>query len=111
MQINEKQMSLENIAEGAIVERFNLALGEILSNIQDPNTEAEEVRSISISVKIKPDERRQVAFVGVEVVPKPAKYKPIITKAVFETDLHGDHVANELQVPQQMIIPFKNRKG
>ena len=35
----EKMINLETLADGALAEKVNIALKEVLSNIADPNTE------------------------------------------------------------------------
>lgn len=58
-------VSLESLSGGAVVERFQLALQEVLDNIIDPNTEAKKARSITLKFTVKPDEDREVCTVTI----------------------------------------------
>lgn len=47
-------LSLPDIMNGGLVELFDRELGEVLRNIADPSTPAEEARTISFEVKFQP---------------------------------------------------------
>ena len=96
MKISEEKLSLANISQGAAIERFDLALGEILDNIQDPNTDPEAVREINLKVKIKPNELREMAAIVIEVVPKPAPMTPVLSAALLDKDVKGRGDAREI---------------
>lgn len=70
-----KKMELCTLADGAAVEKFDAALREALDNIDDPNTDAEEVRTITIKVKISPNQERDQAVVEVQAITKLAPRK------------------------------------
>jgi hypothetical protein len=54
---------LINLAGGAITEKFDRALKELMTNIDDINTDAKAERSITIKVKFKPDpSRKTIAY-------------------------------------------------
>lgn len=59
-----ERASLEGLAQGAAIERFNDELQRVLNNIVDPNT-ADGAREITLKVKIKPNEDRTIADVFV----------------------------------------------
>ncbi len=64
------EVSLATIKGGAAVEKFNHALSQVLENIDDPNTDADAERSISLVVKMKPSpDRAEVAYT-IQVKPK-----------------------------------------
>jgi hypothetical protein len=44
----ENELSLETLGQGAAVERFNLALQDVLNNIQDVNTSAKVKGAITL---------------------------------------------------------------
>ncbi|MGV0961780.1 MAG: hypothetical protein ACOYB1_18300 [Limnohabitans sp.] len=48
------EMSLANLDGGALEERFQYELKKVIKNIQDPNTDAEAKRTISISISLQP---------------------------------------------------------
>lgn len=107
MKISEEKMSLANLADGAAIERFDIALQEVANNIQDVNTEATAVREVVLSVKIKPDEDRNIGGIEINALPKLAKFMPVVTKAFLGKDIKGDGEIYELSVPKQMDL-FQN---
>ena len=66
-----ESLTLENIGLGAGVEKFTVALNQVLLNCLDPNTSEKAVREITLKVKIRPlNEMRTEAAVTIDCVPK-----------------------------------------
>ena len=63
-------VNITNIADGAIVERFQKALEEVLKNIHDPNSSPGKVREINMKVKVKPSRDRNSCTFSVSVETK-----------------------------------------
>ena len=101
---NKETMSLENIGEGAAVERFGIELDKVIENILDINTEAEVVREITLSVKIKPTEDRDMIAFGIQARSKLAPLKAFVSKAI----VNPDGKAQELIRPKQPDLPLNN---
>lgn len=55
------------LLDGAVEERFQLALAAVLENINDPNTDPEKARTITIKVVFAPDKERRRCAVIVDV--------------------------------------------
>jgi len=72
----EDQVSLETLGQGAALERFNLALQDVLDNIQDVNTDPKKARTVTLKATIKPSEDREVGSIVVDVVSKLAPIAP-----------------------------------
>lgn len=53
------RISLDSLCNGALLERFGLAMAQIGRNIVDPNTDPEKARSITIKLTFKPDKSRR----------------------------------------------------
>ncbi len=53
--------SLDDLMDGAALQRFNRCLHEVLANIFDPNTDAKKTRKITLTLTIKPDKSRDTA--------------------------------------------------
>jgi len=70
MNIAEGELTLEGFAHGALRERFADELQRVVDNIDDPNTEPEKVRSITIKVAFRPDGDRSSAKVETTVSTK-----------------------------------------
>ncbi|MFA5382461.1 MAG: hypothetical protein WC356_04790 [Candidatus Micrarchaeia archaeon] len=82
--MKERQLvALDNLGEGAAAELFELELQRVLDNIQDPNTKATAVRSVTLTIKIKPDEDRDYGAVSIACVSKMASVNPYPTQLVF----------------------------
>lgn len=80
------QVTLANIGDGTMDERFNRALQKVIENICDPNTPAQAKRSISIDVVIIPDENREQASVVIDVDQKLAPQKRKLSQIHFVMD-------------------------
>lgn len=92
-------VTLSNLAGGALAERFADALQQVLENIQDPNTDAEKKRTITMQLVIAPDGDREVGSVVINVQTKLAPLKHLST--FFHMGVkNGDVVVYE-QNPKQ----------
>jgi hypothetical protein len=105
MKTNEEKISLSNICGGSAIERFDLALGGILDNILDPNTEAIVTRELILKVKISPNLDRELANISFQVISKPAPLSPVFATAVIGKGIRGEAEAHELYKPKQQEIP------
>lgn len=59
--------SLDQLMDGGVVERFNAELKRVMDNVYDLRTEPERVRTLSLTFKFKPNERRDAAEMSVDV--------------------------------------------
>lgn len=100
--LETKDVSLDNLAGGAVVERFNDALFEVLINILDPNTTLGK-RSVTLKVDIKPDENRDFGRVDIICKTSLAPSSPLATKIYIGRDKSGP-IATEYN-PQQLTLP------
>ena len=96
----EKNVSIATLSEGAAVERFDLALQDVLTNVQDVNTDWKKARTITMKVTIKSNEERDISAVVVEVDRKLAPIKPFGTMLFTGRDKDGkgyatEHVSNQ----------------
>lgn len=92
-------VTLESLSGGAVGERFNIALSEVLDNIIDPNTSATEERAITLKFKIKPDEEREVCSIKISSEVKLAPISPLKT-IIFVGKQNGKGVACERSARQ-----------
>lgn len=84
--VNVKEVSLDELAGGALRERFAQALEEILANIDDPNTD-HKPRKISVEVVLAPNKDRSAVGVGFVVNTKPRHREEVQTTLFIER--HG----------------------
>lgn len=80
------QVVLSNIGDGTMDEKFEKAMKDVVSNIQDLNTPAQAKRTISITIDFVPDELREQAAVAIEVKTKLAGQKRKLSVVHFVVD-------------------------
>jgi hypothetical protein len=71
-----EEVELGNINCGAIDELFAESWSRLLKNIADVNTKADAVRTVQITIKVKPSDDRAKAVTLVQVTEKLASLKP-----------------------------------
>lgn len=100
------QVSISTLANGAVEERFNRALANVLENIQDPNTDYNKKRAITVKVTFVPNEQRDLAQVDFEVKETLVSAKTVKTALMIGTDGTGQPVAAEYvkQIPGQIFV-------
>lgn len=91
-------IDINNLAGGAMAERINRELQKVAENVLDPNTKAEAVRTVTVSIKIKPNEARQIGSSDIDVKSSLAPAKGVPTQFVFDYDKEGKAVLNELTI-------------
>jgi hypothetical protein len=99
-------VSLESLSGGAVVERFGLALQDVLDNIIDPNTEPKKTRSITLKFTVKPDESREFCTVEIGSETKLAPISPLSTH-FFIGMKNGSGVACERSTRQADMFAEK----
>ncbi|AWP28748.1 replication terminator protein [Paenibacillus sp. Cedars] len=95
------KITLESLANGGVVERFDQELAKVFANIGDPNTNAKAARKISLSLTIKPDDKREVAEVTVQATTTLAPSKELMTTLIMDRDNDGKVVGAELKSSMQ----------
>ena len=102
MKTEVKRVALATLGSGAASELFDAKMKEVLDNIADVNTPWKGARTITIQVKIHPNEARDYATLEITADAKLAKYK------CYETHAHigqeaGELVAFEEEVKQPQL--------
>ena len=115
MRTREESLSLMNIADGAVVEKFDRALEKILENLMDPNT-TDKKREIIIKVELKRNDARTMLDMAVSCVTKPAPAWPTVTQAFMGRDSRGGVRANEILPAQKPLFednvkPLRKENG
>lgn len=101
--LKDGKLSLATILRGEALSQFDQAFQAVADNICDPNTEATQVRTIALVLKVKPTPSREVAAVSVAVTPKLAPSKPATTTFVIGLSKDGA-VLHELAGKQQPLF-------
>ncbi len=103
--VEQRQIrNLDDLFDGGLTERFNVEFAKVLANVFDPNTSATSKRSITMTVNVTPNIRRDAADFRVDVRAKLAPYEAIQQTVIIHQDDSGNVTATELtnQVPGQM---------
>lgn len=101
------KVNLKEFAGGALQEKFDTAMDQVLANMLDPNTPWKNKREINIKVSFEQNEDRDDTSVDVSVVTKLAAAKSIGTRMAIGKDINtGKLYAEEYgsQVRGQMSL-------
>jgi hypothetical protein len=105
--VDQEKVSLATVGGGAAIERFDLALQQVINNILDVNTDARAERSVTLKVTFKPTEKRDMGAVSVSVVPKTAPVSSFRTQVFLGMDATGKGMACEMDLNQLQLFPKK----
>lgn len=81
------EISLQDIAGGALQEKVNRAFEQVMKNMQDPNTPWKNKRKINLCLTFVQNEDRTDCTCDIAVDTKLAPVKPVSTKFCTEKDL------------------------
>ena len=112
-QCMKNMINLESFANGALAERMNQALKEVLENIADPNTEWKTKRKLNLEMKFTTGEDRELTEVEIIAKTKLAPKSSVSTKIIIDKDLDGEVLATEFkkQVPGQTAMKVDAETG
>ena len=102
-----KHIDLEQFAGGKLSVQLNKALEKITENVQDPNTDAQKVRKINVSISFRPNDERNFVATTVETKLSLAPELGATTSLSMGRDLRtGEVEAVEIfnQTPGQMNV-------
>lgn len=107
------KINLEEFTGGALQEKFEAALEQVLENMIDPNTPWKNKRGVTVKITFQQNEDRDDVSVDVAVETKLAAVKPIGTRMAIGRDLRtGELFAEEYgsQVRGQMSLELEPPK-
>lgn len=102
-----KHFNLEEFAGGKLSVQLNKALEKVTENIQDPNTDAQKVRKINVSISLRPNDERNFVSTTVETKLSLAPELGATTALSMGRNLRtGEVEAVEIfnQIPGQMNV-------
>lgn len=102
-----KHINLEQFAGGKLSVQLNKALEKITESVQDPNTDAQKVRKINVSISFRPNDERNFVATTVETKLSLAPELGATTALSMGRDLRtGEVEAVEIfnQIPGQMNV-------
>lgn len=86
------KLSVETLYNGGVAEVLMAELNKVVQNILDPNTEPKKERSVTLKMKIKPNEQRNMAELRVETTSKLCPNQPIETSIMIAKNLKTGEV-------------------
>ncbi len=109
-----KHIDLEKFCGGAFSEAVNRELMRVNQNIQDPNTDAEKARTLTVTIKFKPDEDRRLVKAEITAKASLVPADSIKTTMVSGKDIKTGEVemseyGNEGQLRGQMAFDEQGR--
>lgn len=109
----EKFINLETFADGALAEKVNMALREVLENMTDPNTDWKVKRKLTVDMTLETGEDRELTEVTIVAKTKLAPSKALAAKIVIGTDGKGGGLASEYkkQIPGQSTMRVDEETG
>lgn len=104
-----KHFNLEEFAGGKLSVQLNKASEKVTENIQDPNTDAQKVRKINVSISLRPNDERNFVSTTVETKLSLAPELGATTALSMGRDLRTGKVEaveifNHNQIPGQMNV-------
>ncbi|MGM7637548.1 replication terminator protein [Bacillus sp. Hm123] len=88
-------IDLNTFADGSLAQKFEKELQKVMDNIHDLNTSATAKRSITVKLGFKPDDKREMLNVEVNVTSTLTGHEPTTTK-MLTAKQNGVAVAKEL---------------
>lgn len=96
--------ALSDLMDGSVEERFNAELDKVWQNVYDPNTSPKKARTLTLKVKIIPNERRDSCDFRVNVTSSLAPYEDLTQTVMLAIGADGQITATERtdQIPGQL---------
>ena len=100
-------LKLDELANGAVAEKFNVELEKVLKNLMDLNTDFKKARKITLTCNFSTTEDRDEAVVDFEIKSALAPQKGVMSRMIIGKDAEGKVQAAEYekgQLPGQTKI-------
>ena len=109
----EKNIILDEFANGALSERFNQAMQDVLENIADPNTKHQFKRKLNVTLTLTTNEDRELVSVDILTKSTLAPKSSVQTTMVVDKDLKGNVIGSEFgkQVRNQDVMVVDTETG
>lgn len=106
MMFSRELKSLDQLMDGALVERFNENLGEVMRNVFDERTDPKKPRKISLVFQFRSNDRRDAASMSADVTIKTVAPKPLEQTVLMRMSDNGSVTLIEQtdQIPGQIDI-------
>ena len=96
--------SLSDLMDGSVEERFNSEIAKVWQNVYDPMTNPTRARTVTLKVKITPNERRDSCDFRVSVSSTLAPHEDLTQTVMLQLKSDGTVTATERtnQIPGQI---------
>lgn len=91
----DERKSIMQMARGAIEERIDYEMSKVIDNILDENTKATAPRTLTVTVKLVPDDKRETVQVNASAKSSLAPTNPVAT-ALYIGKQNGEVCAVEM---------------
>ena len=89
-----ERLSSGTIAGGAVIDALNAELQKAFDNIIDPNTEAKRARTVTLTIKIEPNDIRSEALVTFTATSKLCPTQAVAVEVSIR-DQKGEAIVSE----------------
>ena len=103
--------SIMELARGGILEMVDYEMTKVIENIQDPNCKAVAERSITVTLKLTPDDSRSMAVVSATASSKLVPTNPVVSSLLIQR-YKGENMVTEVgaNMPGQMDLEGKEQE-
>lgn len=107
------KINLQEFAGGALAERFNRSLKEVLENLNDPNTAYNRKRKLTLELTFSTNEEREITSVDIVSKTKLCPAKAVTTSLLMDINCNGEVIASEYkkQIPGQVTMTVDSETG
>jgi len=109
-QEDEMEASLSKLSNGAIVERFDELLADVIANLCDPNTDPKAARQIVIKATFKGNAERSLSSVSIDCHTKLASANKLQTSLHIGLDPRTGLI-EAIEPKQQELFPTPEMPG
>lgn len=95
-------VDLNELADGALKEKFEEAWSELIENVIDPNVATKHARSITIKITVKPNGDRNFCSTGIQVSTSLPPTNPVETAITVGT-IGGKPSVREYKAEQSKL--------
>jgi len=109
----EQKIVLDEFANGALSERFNQSMQQVLENIADPNTKHQFKRKLNVTLTLTTNEDRELVSVDILTKSTLAPKSSVQTMMIVDKDLKGQVVGTEFgkQLKNQDVMVVDTETG
>jgi len=109
------KLNIASVAKGALMERADVEIENVLKNILDKNTDWKKARKVTLELEFKSmDDTRESVQLGLKAKSSVSPYTPVLTQLFLGKDNNGQVIAEEYAkhtIPGQTAIQVDKETG